>query len=175
MPDVGETWRTRDGWEGLIRPIAPGDESAWVEFVKRLSPATRYKRGGTRLEALTPALARERVAPDRQREFALVAVASRAESSAIVGVARCQRHEDGSWEFMLVVADDWQRRGVGRRLMAALDAEMSRRGVPVLEGLVLASNRGMLEFVQRLGFRVEPSEAGPMFRRAVKAFPAGMG
>ena len=175
MPDCSETWRTRDGWEVLIRSIAPGDEAAWVEFVKRLSPATRYKRGGTRLEALTPALAHERVAPDPEREFALVAVAARAASSAIVGVARCRRHDDASWEFMLVVADDWQRRGVGRRMMAALDAEMSRRGVAALEGLVLASNRGMLDFVQRLGFRVEPSEAGPMFRRAVKAFASGAG
>jgi len=175
MPDSGETWRTRDGWEVLIRPIAPGDEAAWMEFIKGLSPATRYKRGGTRLEALTPALAHERVTPDPEREFALVAVASRAEASRIVGVARCQRHDDASWEFMLVVADDWQRRGVGRRLMAALDAEMSRRGIAAVEGLVLASNRGMLDFVQRLGFRVEPSESGPMLRRAVKTFAAGTG
>jgi GNAT superfamily N-acetyltransferase len=43
---------------------------------------------------------------------------------------------------MLVVADDWQRRGVGRRLMAALDAEMSRRDVAALEGLVLAPTAG---------------------------------
>jgi len=172
---AAETWRTRDGWEVLIRPIAPGDEAAWVEFVKRLSPATRYKRGGTRPEELTPDLAHERVAPDPAREFALVAAASRAASSAIVGVARCRRHDDASWEFMLVVADDWQRRGVGRRLMAALDAEMSRRGVAAIEGVVLASNRGMLDFVQRLGFRVEPSESGPMFRRVVKEFAAGTG
>jgi acetyltransferase len=175
MPGGGETWRTRDGWEVLIRPIAPGDEAAWVAFVRQLSPATRHKRGGTRLEALTPALAHERVAPDPERELALVAVAARAATSAIVGVARCRRHDDARWEFMLVVADDWQRRSIGRRLMAALDAEMSRRGAPALEGLVLASNRGMLEFVERLGFRVEPSESGPMFRRAVKAFAAGTG
>jgi len=175
MPGGAETWRTRDGWEVLIRPIAPGDEAAWVEFVKRLSPATRYKRGGTRVEALTPALAHERVAPDLERELALVAVAARATTATIVGVARCQRRGDGSWEFMLVVADDWQRRGVGRRLMAALDAEMSRRGIAAVEGLVLASNRGMLDFVQRLGFRVEPSERGPMFKRAIKAFAAGTG
>jgi acetyltransferase len=175
VPDRGETWRTRDGWEVVIRPIAPGDEAAWVEFVKGLSWATRYKRGGTRPEELTPALAHERVTPDSEREVALVAVATRATTSTIVGVARCQRHDDASWEFMLVVADAWQRRGAGRRLMVALDAEMSRRGVAAIEGLVLASNRGMLDFVQRLGFRVEASESGPMLRRVVKTFARGTG
>ena len=175
MPDSGETWRTRDGWEILIRPIAPGDEAAWVEFVTRLSPATRYKRGATQLEELTPELAHERVSPDPAREFALVAVASRASTSAIVGVARCQRHEDASWEFMLVVADAWQRRAVGRRLMVALEKELSRRGAAGVYGTILALNRGMLDFVQRLGYRVEPSEDGPMFRRAVKEFAAGTG
>lgn len=168
MPAGGESWRTRDGWEIQIRPIAPDDESAWVEFVKQLSPATRYKRGGTRIEELTPELAHARVAPDPAQELALVAVAGRDIASMIVGVARCRRRNEASWEFMLVVADDWQRRGVGRRLMAALDAEMSRRGAAALDGVVLASNRGMLDFVRRLGFRVEPTGTGPMFRRAVK-------
>ena len=71
---------------------------------------------------------------------------------------------------MLVVADDWQRRGIGRRLMEALDAEMARRAVARLEGVVLASNRGMLEFVQRLGFRSETSSSGAMFKRVVKQY-----
>ena len=124
---AGQTWRTRDGWMLSIRPIGPGDEARWTAFVQGLSPATRYKRGGTRLEDLTPALARKRVTPDLEREFALVAVASNADGSSIVGVARCVRHDRDRWEFMLVVADKWQRRGVGRRLMGELDAEISRR------------------------------------------------
>lgn len=173
MSQALETWRTRDGWTLAIRPIGPGDEARWTAFVEGLSPATRYKRGGTRLEELTPALAHERVTPDLEREFASVAVASKADASPIVGVARCVRHDHDRWEFMLVVADKWQRRGVGRRLMSAVDAEISRRGAPTLEGVVLATNRGMLDFVQRLGFRVEPSDISPLFRRVVKSFARG--
>jgi acetyltransferase len=102
-------------------------------------------------------------------------VATRGEGSSIVGVARCRRRDDATWEFMIVVADAWQRRGVGRRLMAALDEEMRRRGAPELEGVVLASNRGMLDFVERLGYGVGPSESGPLFRRVVKSFVAEAG
>ena len=57
--------------------------------------------------------------------------------------------------------------------MSAIDAEISRRDAPTLEGVVLASNRGMLDFVQRLGFRVEPSETWPLFRRVAKSFASG--
>jgi acetyltransferase len=173
MPQARENWRTREGWMLSIRPIGPGDEARWTAFVQGLSPATRYKRGGIRLEDLTPALAHERVTPNLEREFALVAVASHGDASPIVGVARCERHDHDRWEFMLVVADKWQRRGAGRRLMSAVDAEISRRGAPTLEGVVLATNRGMLDFVQRLGFRVEPSEISPLFRRVVKSFGSG--
>jgi len=168
MPAGSDTIRTRDGWEVRIRPGSAGDEAAWIEFVARLSPATRYKRGGTRIEELTPALAHERVAPDPERELAFVAVARRGGESRIVGVARCRRRDDSSWEFMIVVADDWQRRGIGRRLMSVLDAEMPRRGAAALDGVVLATNRGMLDFVG-------PSEEGAMFKRAVKEFAAGTG
>jgi hypothetical protein len=59
--------------------------------------------------------------------------------------------------------------------MSALDEEMPRRGAAALDGVVLATNRGMLDFVQGLGYRVEPSEEGAMFKRAVKAFAAGTG
>jgi len=54
--------------------------------------------------------------------------------------------------------------------MSAVEDEISRRGAPTLEGVVLTTNRGMLELVQRLGFGVEPSEISRLFRRVVKSF-----
>ena len=96
--------------------------------------------------------------------------------SQIVGVGRCVRHGEGaSWEFMLVVADAWQRRAVGQRLMVALEAALARRGATTVDATVLATNRGMLDFVQRLGYRVEPSADGPLFRHAVKELGPGVG
>jgi len=58
--------------------------------------------------------------------------------------------------------------------MSAVEDEISRRGAPTLEGVVLTTNRGMLDFVQRLGFRVEPGEIPPLFRRVVESFCSGL-
>jgi acetyltransferase len=161
-------WRTRDGWDLAIRPIAPADADRWAEFVRNLSPATRHKRGATRIEELTPELIRRRVSPNGEAEIALVAAARRGAETILVGVGRLVRQDAGRWEFMLVVADAWQRRGIGRRVMRALDEEAAARLCGEIEGVVLATNRGMLEFCERLGFRVEPFPEKPMLRRVVK-------
>ena len=58
---------------------------------------------------------------DYDRELALVAIArDPKEREALVGVARYIANPDGeSAEFAVVVADDWQRRGVAHMLMNA--------------------------------------------------------
>ena len=47
-------------------------------------------------------------------------------------------------EFAIVIADDWQRKGLGRRLMSALIEVARARGLRSMIGHVLAENRGML-------------------------------
>jgi len=94
--------------------------------------------------------------------------------NALIVVHHCNREKAMRHGVLAVKGQAaWQRRGVGRRLMSAVDDEISRRGAPTLEGVVLTTNRGMLDFVQRLGFRVEPSEISPLFRRVVKCFRSG--
>ncbi len=138
-----------------IRPIRPEDGAAWLAFLGALSPATRFKRAARRLEDMTPEGVRAATNPDPAREIALVATPG--SGAELCGVARLLLSDDGrTGEFLLVVADRWQRRGIGGRLLDALVAEAARRGVATVEGAVLATNRGMQEFVRRRGFTVEP-------------------
>jgi acetyltransferase len=53
----------------------------------------------------------------------------------------------------LVVADAWQGRGLGRRLMHGLIASARRRGVRQLVGTTLSDNAAMLALARALGFR----------------------
>jgi len=64
-------------------------------------------------------------------------------------------------EFGLVVADDRQHQGLGRRLLQALLQHAQEAGVQELVGVVLASNRPMLSLVRSLGFTIsrEPDDA----------------
>jgi acetyltransferase len=155
----------------VIRPIAPGDAAAWLAFVGGLSPATRFKRAARRLEDLTPEGIRRATDPDPAQEIALVAAPAR--GTELCGVARLILRDEGrAGEFLLVVGDKWQRQGIGGRLMRALLDAGRSRDVRTVEGAVLATNRGMLEFVERLGFAARPLEPGEVAVRVVKQLAA---
>jgi GNAT superfamily N-acetyltransferase len=57
-----------------------------------------------------------------------------------------------SREFALVVADIWQRKGIGTQLMTALMKAARKHGLKEMEGEILSSNNHMLDLVRGLGF-----------------------
>ena len=57
-------------------------------------------------------------------------------------------------EFAIVLSDEWQGRGLGRRLLADLIAAAKQRGVRRLFGTTLSENTAMLALSQSLGFVV---------------------
>ena len=61
----------------------------------------------------------------------------------------------------MVVADDWQRRGVAGVLMRGLIVCAKRRGFDQLVGMVLRENEPMIEFVRSLGFTVTDDPEDP--------------
>ena len=70
-----------------------------------------------------------------------------------IGVCRYAVNPDGeSCEFAVVVADDWQHRGLARKLMGVLIETARSRGIQYMNGVFLANNERMLKFVQKLGF-----------------------
>jgi acetyltransferase len=101
---------------------------------------------------------------DYDREMALVAITDIGHPHghpSFVGVARYIANPDGeSAEFAVVVADDWQKRGVAHALMTRLIRSATDRGLARLDGSILRSNVAMLAFVAALGFttRVDPDE-----------------
>ena len=90
--------------------------------------------------------------------MALIAVVREKGREKQVGVARYYTLPDPKMcEFAIVIGDDWQHRGIARRLMSALvDAARQGRHTRMV-GTVLAENRRMLKFVKSLGFTAEPS------------------
>ena len=54
--------------------------------------------------------------------------------------------------------DDYQRRGIGTKLMEALIQAARDRHVREINGHVMAANPGMARFAEGLGFTNNPSE-----------------
>jgi acetyltransferase len=160
-----------DGTELTIRPIRPEDADIEQAFIRGLSQESRYFRFISALQELSPAQLARFTQIDYDREMALIAVLERETPETQIGVARYITNPDGeSCEFALVVADAWQHKGVGHRLMDSLMDVARGKGLKRMIGDVLASNRNMLNLVSGMGFSIGQSEEDPAFKRVVKRF-----
>lgn len=152
-----DSWTTPDGVGVRVRPITPADFELEFEFVRGLSPVTGYQRllSGRRLSRAEI----ERFANvDGDCEVALIATIEQEGRERQVGVARFVREACGdSAEFALVIADDWQGRGLGRRLLELLVGEARSRGLRRLHGETLSDNSAMIGLARRLGFQTARS------------------
>ena len=151
--DLVGAMELRDGTTLTVRPIMPEDAELEREFVHGLSDETRYYRFFYQLHELTPQMLARFTQVDYDRELALVAIAQRGDRDHIVAVARYIASADRtSAEFAIVVADEWQRRGVAYKLMDRLIDAGRVRGLARIWGTVLRSNQKMLHFTRALGF-----------------------
>jgi nucleotide-binding universal stress UspA family protein/RimJ/RimL family protein N-acetyltransferase len=138
----------RDGTPVDVRPIEPEDRDALVAAFERLSPETRYRRFFGPVNELSPRALDHLTIVDHADHEALAAFD---EDGAIVGVARYVRIAEGEAEPAIVVADDWQGRGVGSRLLALLVRRAREEGVERFRAPVLARNRDAIALFKRLG------------------------
>ena len=152
-----------------IRPIALADAAALQAFIRGLSVQSSRRRFLRPVRELTPQMLARVVEVDYSTSISLVAEAR----SGIVGLAQYVADPDpGVAEVALVVADEWQRAGLGRRLFGALIAHAFKEGIARLEGDVLADNRPMRALAARCGFRIRPSCAEAGLVRMVRELPA---
>jgi acetyltransferase len=118
------------------------------------------------LRELTPLMLARFTQIDYDREMAFIATLDEDGAEREIGVVRYITNPDGeSCEFALVVSDEWQRRGLGRRLLTHLIEVARSRGMREMMGHVLADNRSMLTLCEALGFSVSDSSEGPQVRR----------
>ena len=142
-------------------------------FFRRLSARSRRLRFFSALVELSAAQLERLVNLDPRRGLAVVALSDRS-ISPIIAEARCVLDAtDASAEFAIAVADDFQRRGLGRQLLGTLVAYASKTGMRRLFGEILADNDGMLAFARRLGFRIQPNPSDRTTVFASIAPPAG--
>jgi acetyltransferase len=153
--ELESIWQLADGTDIMVRPIRPEDAEIEQFFVQNLSPESKYFRFMQSLDKLTPIMLARFTQIDYDREMALIAVNNEnTEEAHILSVARYICNPDGvSCEFALTVADAWQNKGIGGQMMQRLMNVARDRGIEIMEGEVLSSNRRMLRLCEELGFR----------------------
>ena len=138
-----------DGYPVYVRPIRPEDREALVAAFERLSAESRYRR------FFAP------VARLRERELDYLTIVDHHDHEALmafdeatgeaIGVARFVRTEPTVAEPAIVVADDWQGRGLASHLLDALVDRAREEGVERFVAPVLADNTAAIRLLQRLG------------------------
>jgi acetyltransferase len=156
-------FRDAKGTEVVLRPIRPEDEPALARFHATLSPATVVARYGTDL-ALAERTAHERLTRicfvDYDREIALVAEVETEDGPAVIGVARLSRlHATEEHQLSLVIADAWQRRGIGREMLrSAIDVARGEHAHGVVAELS-PENHSMRSLLGEAGFAFEERDS----------------
>jgi acetyltransferase len=162
-PGLETNWQLDEDTTVLIRPIRPEDANTERAFVDNLSSESKYFRFMNHMDKISPLMLARFTQIDYDREMALVAMlGEHTEQARMIGVARYISNPDElSCEFALTVADDWQKRGLGRQLMERLIAIAGDRGLQVMEGDVLAQNSKMLRLCNSLGFHTVHDSEDP--------------
>jgi acetyltransferase len=164
---------TTDGIPYRIRPIRADDAQRERDFICALSPQSRYQRFMHNLREPGDALIATLVNVDYRRTMALVAVTGQGAAERIIATAQYATDNDRDCEFAVVVADDWQCRGVGTTLVPLLFDYAAQAGFSTIHATILADNRRMIELAEWLGLTVDGPRHGDITVRAWRQLRAG--
>lgn len=150
-----------DGRVATIRPIRPEDAAIEAAFVHGLSEQSKFLRFMFGLRDLTPAMLSRFTQIDYDRELALIAVIDTPQGEQQIGVVRYTTLPDEeTCEFAIVVGDEWQGKGLARRMFTRLIEAARERRLKVMSGVTLRENTRMIELSRSLGFetRTDPED-----------------
>jgi GNAT superfamily N-acetyltransferase len=119
-----------------LRLLEPSDANLLRRFFWRLSSESVYRRFMAPIKAPSNALVERLVDIDHCHREALIALDER----GIVGVARYGT-VGATHDVAVVVADDWQGRGVGALLLRRLAHIARARGITSFHATMLGDNR----------------------------------
>jgi GNAT superfamily N-acetyltransferase len=135
-----------------VRPLRPSDRTLYERAVIDLSPRSRYLRFFAPIVKPSERLLDQMTQTDGHRHVAFVALTP--DESTAVGVIRYVLASDDarSGELALAVADDWQRRGMGARLLRHTVQHARMAGLEALTATRLRENRGVAGLLAAFGF-----------------------
>ena len=150
--------------EVVVRPMALADAGMVQSFVSGLSATSRYYRFLAPVQELSPRMIDLLTRTDPPRLVALVAIAQADGRQSIVAETRYALNDDGAGaDIAIVVADAWQRRGIGTATLAMLERMAMAAGVVRLMGESLATNDRFVRFAGRCGFAIRADHADRRF------------
>lgn len=151
-----------NGTPVLIRPIRADDKAMLASGLRRLSDASVQRRFLAPKRRFSRAELRYLTEVDGRDHVALVAEYPAEPVRRLIAVGRFVRlHDDrDAAEVAIVVADDWQRRGLGSLMAERLADEARHLGIERFTATMASDNVAAHRLMERLTSRLEQRHAG---------------
>jgi acetyltransferase len=171
--DILDTWRVRNGTTVTLRTTHEDDSELIQELVRGLSLRSRYHRFFYAMHELPAEILFRFTHNDPRSTLSMIVVLRRSGREEAIAMAQYATgiHPECA-EFAIVVADEWQRAGLGKRLLETLACVARSAGVERLEGDILTENEPMQRMALKSGFELEMHPEDPHLYRAVKMLRA---
>ncbi len=145
----------KDGAAITLRPIKPEDEPLWQELLNNCSARSLWFRFRHLFKNTSHEVAARYCYLDYDRELALVAEIESAGQRRLLGVGRLAADADHqNAEYAVLVADEFQEKGLGNLLTEACLDIARRWGVRELYGETTIDNPRMIALFKRHGFEL---------------------
>jgi len=151
-----------DGSEVTVRALRKEDAGLERDFIRNLSPESRWMRFLGQIGDPSDSLIRKLTELDYQHDMAFIALSNEGGITHEVGVSRYSLAPDGqSCECAVTVADTWQGKGLGTVLMRDLIDIARRRGIRSMFSIDANENERMRELARDLSFKREQDPDDP--------------
>ena len=148
-------WNLPDATEVILRPVRPEDEPMSREMLDTLSEESlRVRFFATR--KITHELLVQFCNIDYDQEVSIIAEIRKDGKKKMIGGSSLIREPDSErGEFAVLVHDDYQRMGLGAKLIDVLIGIAEEKGMEEIYGTVLSENYKMLALCRKMGFNVK--------------------
>ena len=154
-----ECVRLKDGSQVEIRRVEPSDAELLAEGLEELSAESRYRRFLGPKQAFSTKELDYLTKVDHHEHEALVAQEPGADRGLAVARFIKDPADRETAEVAIVVADDWQNRGLGGALLRRLAERAVEEGVRRFSATVLEANHDVVSLLRELG-PIEVHHAG---------------
>ncbi|HET8741005.1 MAG TPA: GNAT family N-acetyltransferase, partial [Gaiella sp.] len=150
----------RDGSTLRLRPPERADTDAILDFFRNLSRQSLYLRFHG-FPTLGPQIVEQVIDPDWRERGALLGSLVEDGTERVVALASYVRLRDPTMaESAFAVADTYQQRGIGTRLVEQLAERAAGHGIQRFVAEVVSDNRRMLGVFEALGFELTRALGG---------------
>ena len=154
-----------DGTRVKLRAIMPEDEARMLDLFRSFSPRTIRQRFFHMVKEMSHETLARYCFNDYDREIAIVGEIGRGKKRKLLGVVRLMKDFAGkSAEFAVVVTDEWQKKGLGTKMVKYTQWIAKKRGIRKIWGHVLVDNTEMVSILKKEKFSFSKSPGTGIFR-----------